>query len=583
MGDQNTGNYFKLVLDIGNEQTEAGAGGAWGIGKSLYFRLGEKGFVIYYSRISTAKGKYESRLIAMMVENERLADFVIPPASFGMSKTGIAYWGVVENNNVLPITNEDEIKHILDIFHIKQYEGTETGTAVILPFINEEELLSDNQKIYEEGKEEITPYWRNSINEFIKISIQRWYFARLNNKKYRYGNYLSASVNCEKLELSKMAPCFKVFQALYNRAAGKKEEELFDVLSNNEDVKVEDVSLARYKPLARKKVGTLAYIIADKDLLEMTHPNNNCSPYVYCDTDIQDFDTNTPIIGYCRKPGMIVNFETSGDWLYKVPNTDNEHFLMAIFVLNSTNSLGEDYDLEEYVRKMEPNDHMEWVDGTFNGANYTFIRGIKSTVSKILFNLLSKDDSIDSKRKISELGKIYSWILPPEDFGKKAKPRQTSPKGPSESFGRTHKKIKYALLSQELSTDKVVLTYNFEASQKKADFGVKLLVSTSDGKNISLEEWNKMGAAIPFYIQCAQVSLKKIDGKVCSKMYPLSEVKSSYDDSQVGMHLELRKLTFAPIPFLLNIQFDTEHIFTIDIRLTVHISSRNAIPTINIV
>ena len=94
MGDQNTGNYFKLVLDIGNEQTEAGAGGAWGIGKSLYFRLGEKGFVIYYSRISTAKGKYESRLIAMMVENERLADFVIPPASFGMSKTGIAYWGL---------------------------------------------------------------------------------------------------------------------------------------------------------------------------------------------------------------------------------------------------------------------------------------------------------------------------------------------------------------------------------------------------------------------------------------------------------------------------------------------------------
>ena len=585
-GDQNTGNYFKLVLDIGNEQTGEGAGGAWGIGKSLYFRIGVKGFVIYYSRIKLDNGNYESRLIAMMVENERGTDSVIPAASLGTSKTGIAYWGRLENDIILPITDEEEIKEVLNIFNIELYKDNETGTAIILPFIDEARLLADNQKVYTDGNEQKKIYWRNSIEEFLKISIQRWYFARLNNNLYKDRSRLLVSINGTPFSFEDMEPCFKIFQALYNRAAGYKEEELDDILRGKEDVRIEEVAYGR-KPaqLNNKKTGTLAYALVDKQMLGMEPPTSNYSPYIYCDTDIQDFDTNTPIIGYCRKPAMIVNYETAGDWLYRVPNSDCDHFLLAIFVLNSGNRVGNDSNLEEYVRKMEPNDHMKWVDSTFNGNNYRFIKNTKTFVSNILGRFLSNGEQSDYKKMMSELGKIYSWILPPEDFGKKPGPPPGGGDGIPKDHPRSslHRKIKYTITSQKLFQDKVEISYTFESDQKKNAFGMRLLVGTSDGKNISLKEWEEMGAAIPFYIKSAIISLKKLDGNTCSKLFPISFTKPIFDDIQLGLHLELELLPNTSEPFMLNIKFDTEHSFVMDIKLVIHISSRRAMPTINII
>ena len=62
------GNFFKLIYDTGKRQTQAGAGGNWGFGKSVYYRVGI-GIVIFYSRIKNETG-YESRLIVTLVEDE---------------------------------------------------------------------------------------------------------------------------------------------------------------------------------------------------------------------------------------------------------------------------------------------------------------------------------------------------------------------------------------------------------------------------------------------------------------------------------------------------------------------------------
>ena len=584
MGDQNTGNYFKLVLDIGNEQTDRGAGGSCGIGKSLYFRLGVKGFVIYYSRISIGKGKYESRLIAMMVENERQKDSVIPAAENGMSKTGIAYWGVLGDDIILPVTDEDEIEEVLDIFNMEPYSGTETGTMVILPFIDDEALLNDNKAVYEIAGSELEPVWLKSVDAFLRISVQRWYFARLNNK-YKHGNPLKFFVGGKQLKSEDMVPCFRILQGLYNRAAGCKEDTLNDILTDYEGVKTEDVLLGRYRPLAKKKAGALSYVLADKELLGIVPPENCYVPYVYCDTDFEENDTNVPLIGFCRKPGMVVSYETSGDWLYRVPDSaDGEHFMMAMFVLNSYNGLtGTDYDLEEYVRKMEPNDHMSWVDGTFNGENYSFIKNIKSNVSKILYNVLFRGDQGEGKRKMSELGKIFSWILPPEDFGRKASPRgSTGGGGTGTGTTRTSKKLKYTILSQSLKFDEVVITYGIESEKARKDFAIELLVSAADGKNISLSEWVGMGASAPFWITKAQVSFKNIDGKSNSKIYPLTSVKSSSKDIQTGFMAEMLQKDSSSVPCLLNFEFDEAHMFKMEVKITISISSRKALPIINI-
>ena len=44
------GNLLKLVYEISKAQDSEGAGGSWGLGKTVYFRVGI-GLVLYYSRI----------------------------------------------------------------------------------------------------------------------------------------------------------------------------------------------------------------------------------------------------------------------------------------------------------------------------------------------------------------------------------------------------------------------------------------------------------------------------------------------------------------------------------------------------
>ena len=57
-------------------------------------------------------------------------------------------------------------------------------------------LLENNQIEYKDSEEKnIIPFWRNSIEEYLKIAIQRWYAPRLNNSRYPYGKYLRAKIN----------------------------------------------------------------------------------------------------------------------------------------------------------------------------------------------------------------------------------------------------------------------------------------------------------------------------------------------------------------------------------------------------
>ena len=182
---------MKLVYEICKPQSNEGAGGSWGLGKTIYFRLGI-GLVIYYSRIYQ-NGKYQSRLAACLVENENKPGALIPYGS-GV-KRGIAWWGKKDglmSNDTVPLDNEAEIEKILHIFEIKPYAKKETGTTIIIPYINETELLNEVYATNEPAENK--PYWANSVAEYLKIALQRWYAPRLLNTSYPYGAYLSATL-----------------------------------------------------------------------------------------------------------------------------------------------------------------------------------------------------------------------------------------------------------------------------------------------------------------------------------------------------------------------------------------------------
>ena len=103
------GNLLKLVYEICKPQQAEGAGGSWGLGKTVYFRLGI-GLVIYYSRIEQ-NGKYQSRLAACLVEDETMSDSIIPHNPNEV-KRGIAWWGSLVDpvkKHTAPIENEEDM------------------------------------------------------------------------------------------------------------------------------------------------------------------------------------------------------------------------------------------------------------------------------------------------------------------------------------------------------------------------------------------------------------------------------------------------------------------------------------------
>lgn len=254
--DNQYGNLLKLIYEISKPQEAEGAGGSWGLGKTVYFRVGI-GLVIYYSRIVNEQGQYESRLAASLVENEMENDSLIP-ALPGKSKRGIAWWGQeIGVNKTKPITDEQYIEKILKIFGMDPYDGNLTGTTIIIPYIDEHMLLENNQIEYKDGEDNIIrPFWRCSIEDYLKVALQRWYAPRLNNTKYPYGKFLRAKINKKGIGLDNMEPAFQIVQALYNRAIS---EEVCDDILNEDGVECKAEEIILRKVLETTKAGTVAY------------------------------------------------------------------------------------------------------------------------------------------------------------------------------------------------------------------------------------------------------------------------------------------------------------------------------------
>jgi hypothetical protein len=417
------GNLLKLVYDICKPQENAGAGGSWGIGKTIYFRVGI-GMVVYYSRIwDDENNKFSSRFAISIVENER-SDNAIIPKSGSSSNTGIAWWGCrVNDNETVPVVNEIEIKGYLDIFKIEPFKENETGTMVIVPYIDEKALLENNRVEVEEDEtndnnvNHIVPTWMHSIEDYLSISVQRWYFPRLNNPKYKFGKYLKLFINGKMVGKSDMQPIFLHWQNLYNSAITG--EVCCDTDYVQEiDIKTKKIELRKYSD--DTCAGYVAFAKVDRNLLGMTPPDNLYSPYVYIDVEESNGDTNRPLIAYCRMPGMVVSYKNNEEWLKSVLYSEKDKFIIALFALNSKNTFKESgQTLEEYVRKSEMADHTSWNDYAISGNKYDIISKIKQQTSRKIAREFESQYEEIRERRDSGWGQIVAGLLlPSEGFGR---------------------------------------------------------------------------------------------------------------------------------------------------------------------
>lgn len=534
------GNLLKLIYEICKPQEAEGAGGSWGIGKTVYFRIGI-GLVIYYSRIKDENGCYASRLAASFVENETAHDAMIPVYK-DQAKRGIAWWGEQTGENVTqPVTNEDYISEFLKIFGINTYSGDETGTTIIIPFIDAEKLLTSNQVEYLNGKgQTISPYWCHSLEDYLSIAVQRWYAPRLNNRHYNLGAFLRMKINDKGIGLDSMEPVFKVIQALYNRANFVKED---DILSDTDvEVKVESVNLRGC--LNETSSGKVAFAKVPREVLGMAAPLNKPEPYMYFNCEIRDEDVNRPVLCFTRKPAMIVSYEDVGAWVSNIPTTSKEDYILAIYVLNSWNNLKgcpTPRSLEEYVRKSEMADHTSWGDWSEGNYNPRIITKVQNGVNKLISKEFATEVQTAKPKVNSGLGKLFGdMLLPPDGFGKRPGPGSGSGAGTNVSNRKGYNfkvetgKFKY------LSTGMIVPLI-LETSGKNRITGTAFQIQIdSESKRIDVSDWeSKMGLVTPFEISDARIEVIAVGGQKISR----TEMISSTDDKieVEGIRISKRK------------------------------------------
>jgi hypothetical protein len=416
------GNFRKLVYEIAKPQTKEDAGGSWGYGKTVYFRVGI-GLVVFYTRFKE-NGEYIERLACTYIEDETKYNSLLH--NIKRNDRGIAWFGDEQNGSPYPIENHDYISNFLKIFDLRCYAGRETGTKIIIPFINKKELLNDIN--YKKEYWNNNCFWKNNFEETLENSILQWYAPRINNKNYKEmfdKPFLKVYINNQKIKFNDDENYFfKVISELYNLALLNNYN-----ISYNPDINHildYDVKTVKYSKLKGQNSGSIAFCKIPIKSFEL-------SPYTYIGIENNTSNGNRPIIGFCRKPGMIVDYQISNKWADKIPNTPEDEILIGIFVLNS-NAIFKDYfKLELYIRKSEMADHNAWDDVYIEEKNYgKVVATICKNTKKIIQDSLKENELNKPRRIIGISQKLGKLFLPTIGYGStpqtgiKPKPKERS-------------------------------------------------------------------------------------------------------------------------------------------------------------
>ena len=511
------GNYFKLVFDTGKEQTNSDdgmAGGSWGYGKSVYFRFGI-GLVLFYSQIKV-DDKYESRLIVALVEHENSEDAIL--SRVRNDAIGRAWWGrqdALDPTELLPITDVNEIEEILNIFDIELFGPTETGTSIVIPYINKKKLMDgifpENCGISEDVISMCS--FKDDIVEYTKLAIQKWYAPKIFNKNLKnYSNqkWLAARVNGVGIKNTDMRPLFQLVQELYTSA-----------LSANKFGKQEYNSLVfkgiKSVPVPSKKVqgdraGFVSTVIVTNDDLGST--GAIIPPQAYLRL-FGALTKNDPIVMYARAAGMVLDYKIDGRWTKGLIKPEGEdEMLISFFVPDCSLKLKDDKVLGEYsgmslgnyLRKCEKSDHMAWTDP----SSLTVVTNIASQTSAKIndcYRTKSSDESEGTASKLS--GKLGRRLLPTLSYGKKKGGSGGS--GGAGGSGGSINNLDCILSQSIISADSMTIEFElkFKNIRKEAFIGlfVESEVGLMDANSWKTGIGTEFPIEIPIVANCSVLAL----------------------------------------------------------------------------
>jgi len=369
-----SGNLVKLVYSIRRTHEAvpeaADMGGAWGLGKTVYYRMGA-GIVFYYSRIVNDSGEHKERFAATLFEDKNAENRLMRD-----SKTGIAWWGGENKRHSdgrevpAALSDQNKIHKILGHLGIQPYKDEETGTCIIIPFLRGKGLLPTSSSNDDDQTDNIAPY--------LSKSVLKWYAPRINNPAFSGGPNLQVLVDNSDIGPD-MPPLFRFLRILYNHAADhdtfRIQEEECELLGISEkDIERAPINI-RETFTNGTAAGWLSTIKASRRQLGMDQYGHEPSPSRYLqDEEIYD----RPLVGYLRSLGMVVSW-SDPDWSKSIDGLDQEAFVLALFVPRSSAILTEETKkkiqnaygnrsskhittLGSYLRSTEASDHSLWTD-----------------------------------------------------------------------------------------------------------------------------------------------------------------------------------------------------------------------------
>lgn len=505
-------NFHKLVFGIGKNQNQEGAGGSWGYGKTSYFRLGA-GIVIYYTRIKV-DGKYEERLISSLIEDPTKKVRLLEK-----NDRGIAWWGELstENDRIYPITDSQRIKEILNIFGLENYKDTETGTTIIIPYLHKDEK--------EEVDQDALKFpWEDTYEDAISMAVQRWYFPRIWNEQYREvydSTFLECKVNNNVIHQAlEFEPVFKIYQELYTSALLGKATEM--------NINVQPINMGRNAlEDSKEAVGFIAFREVSHEELEMISPNNKQPGLAYLGVKDRSLIENSmpKVIAYCRKPGMVIEYDINGSWANGNVVLKENHILLGFFVPNSNALLSENFrkagyeNLESYLRSIETSDHANWEDD----VNITIVKRIRERTNQAITNAYQDDKESEYTSATSGLSRKFGAILlPPKNFGKTSAHKKDGGKTPGEPGSSKTRGADISVIRTNHKNEKNVEVEFRAFIKKESENHVYLQVLTQD-QRMDAKAWLKaIGSSVAFPFHISDLHVNKIDEE--SLDLPYSEI-----------------------------------------------------------
>lgn len=511
------GNFFKLIYDTGKRQTKSSAGGNWGFGKSVYYRVGI-GIVIFYSKIKTETG-YDSRLIITLVEDESKKDSngndatilnALEPLSAGK-----AWWGIRDGEDLLPLQDMDFIKSVLDVFGLKPFKDNETGTSIIIPYLKTDSLLNGivpaDAEIEAGIKEHFSSVWTASIADYLRLSIQKWYAPKIHNRElpnFCDKKWLLVSVNSTPIRKQDMLPLFNLAQELYTTSIAKTYGHEYKSKTFPGIVCL-PVNIRGY--FDGMTSGYVSVIKISKQ--ELNGTQNLLSPYDYIGKFEADGGLNEPVVMYSRDPGMIIDYAITGPWVKNIaPPESPDDFVFAFYFPITHKTLKQDLPapeyagmpLGEYLRDCEASDHMGWNDP----VKMQIVQRIqKNTVNQISGHL-KKSEQVNVDATASKLaGRLGRNLLPRVGYGKK--PGGSGGSGGSGGGGTKINNIVLEISSQTIHGNSLVMNYELQLMHGKKDAKVSLMIA-SEGGWIDPESWkDEIGTEFPAVFDSVSVDTIK--------------------------------------------------------------------------